>query len=64
MFGDCFVQGFDAEVGMHRVREPPTQNPARGPIHDGDHVEEAVLDRHERDIGAPDLIGAVDLRLP
>jgi len=34
---------------------------ARCPIHDGHRVEEAVIDRHEGDIGAPNLIGTVDL---
>ena len=63
MFGDGLVQGLDAEVGMHRIAEPPAQHLARGPIHDGHQLEEAVLDRHERDIGAPDLIGSVDLHL-
>lgn len=63
VFGDGFVQGIDAEVGVHRVRQPPAPHPARGPIHDGYQIEEAVLDRHERDIGTPDLIGAVDLHL-
>lgn len=45
---------------MHRVAQSPTQHLARGPIHDRDQVQEAVLDWHERDISAPDLIGAVD----
>jgi len=60
---DGLVQRFDAEVGMHRIRQPPTQHLARCPIHDGHRVEEAVIDRHEGDIGAPNLIGTVDLQL-
>ena len=46
---------------MHRIRQPPTQHLVRRPIHNGHRVEEAIIDRHEGDIGAPKLIGAVDL---
>ena len=57
--GDGFIQRIYAEVRMHRVRQPPTQDLARGPIHDRDQIQEPVLHRHEGDIGAPDLVGAV-----
>lgn len=53
MFGDGLVQSLNSDVGVHRVRQSPTLHLARGPIHDGHHVEEAVLDRRDRDIGAP-----------
>ena len=62
--GDGFVQRFDAEVGVHRVAEAPAQDLARGPVHDCHEIQEAVPNRHKSDVGAPDLIGPVDLHLP
>ena len=34
---------------------------ARRPVHDGDQGQEATLNRDVGDIGAPDLIGSIDL---
>ena len=64
MFGDDLIQGIDAKVGMHCTRQRPAQDLARGPIHDRDQVKEAIFDWHEGDVGAPNLIGPVDLHLP
>ena len=64
VFRDGLVQSLDTEVGMHRVRQPPAEHLARGPIHDGKQIQEAVLDRHEGDIRTPDLVGSVDLHFP
>ena len=64
VFGDGVIQSVYAKVGEHRVAQPPTQNLARGTIHDCDQIQEPVLDRHEGNVGAPNLVRAVDLRLP
>ena len=52
-----------AEVRVHRVRQPPAQNLARRPIHDRDQIQELVLDRHNGNVGAPNLIGSINLHL-
>lgn len=41
MAGDRLCEGGNTEVGIHRVRQPPSQHLAAGPVHDGDEVEEA-----------------------
>ena len=56
VFGDDLVQRFGAKVGMHRIRQPPAQHLPAVPVHDGDQIKEAVLDWHESDIGALDLV--------
>ncbi len=63
-FRHGLVQRLDAEVGVHRVTEPPTQDLARLQIHDADKIEEAASHRYEYDVSAPDLVGSVDLHLP
>lgn len=60
VFGCRGVQRCNPEVYMHRIRQPPSQDFARRPIHDDYRVEKAVLDSHRGDIGTPDLVRAVD----
>lgn len=38
---DGLVQCSDAEIGFQRVRYPPSQRLAGGPVHDSDQIEEA-----------------------
>lgn len=53
MFGDGFAQRLGTEVGMHRVGQTPAQHLACCPVHDCHQIQEAVLDRHDGDIGTP-----------
>ena len=59
VFGDGFVQSIDAEVRVHRVTQPPTQDLACGPVHDRHEIQEPVPHRHEGDIGTLDLVRAL-----
>ena len=59
--GQRLVQGANTEPGVHSVRQPSRRDMARGPVHDGDQVPEATLNRDVGDIGAADLIGPVNL---
>ena len=52
-------QRLDAEAGVHRVRQPPSQHVTAGPVHDRDQVQEARRHRDVGDVGAPDLVRAV-----
>ena len=36
----------------------------RCPVHDGDEIEKAALDRDVGDVGTPDMIGPVYLKVP
>ena len=42
MFNHRLAQGFDAEPGVHGVRQPPRQDMARRPVHDRDQIQEAL----------------------
>ena len=59
--GQRRIQSVNTEPGVHGVRQPPRQDMARRPVHDGDQGQEATLNRDVGDIGAPDLIGSIDL---
>ena len=61
VFGQRLSQGLDAEGGIHGVRQPPSENMARRPVHDRHQVQEPALNRDVGDVGAPDLIGTVNL---
>ena len=50
----------NAEVSVHRVRQPPAQHFSRGPVHDRDQIQEPTPHRDERDVRAPDLVRARD----
>ncbi len=64
LLGYGLLQCFDAEVCVHRVAELPAQDLARGPIQDGDQIQEHIRDRHKGDICTPNLNGPVNLHLP
>ena len=51
---DRRVQGFDAEVGLQRVRYPPRQNHPGMPVHDCHQIEEPATHRQIGDVHAPD----------
>src|ERR687898_3660995 len=53
-------QGIDAEVGVQRVRNSPSQHRPRVPVYDGDQVDEALGKRDVGNVTAPDLIDPVD----
>ena len=54
------LQRLNSEIRLHRVGQPPSQNPPGGPVHDGDEREEALAHRDIGDVGAPDLVRPVD----
>ena len=53
-------KGFDAEVGLHGVGQPPGKNLAGGPVRDGHQVKKALGHGNVGPIGTPDLIGPND----
>src|SRR4051812_24404350 len=53
-----FLQGIDAEVGVQRVRNSPSQHRPRVPVHDRHQVDEALGKRDVGNVTAPDLIDA------
>ena len=57
---DGLVQRLDAEVGLQRVGDAPSQNLTGEPVHDGHQIEDPFAHRRVCDVGAPDLIGSVD----
>ena len=62
--GDRLLQRRDAEVGLHRVRQPPGEDPAARPVHDRHEIEEATAHRDVSHIGAPDLVRPLDRHMP
>lgn len=58
--GDRFLQRFDTEVGVHRVREIPGQNLPAGPVHNRHEVEEPSSHRDISHVGTPDLVRLLD----
>lgn len=62
--GDRLLQRGDAEVSIHRIRQPPSQNLAAEPVHDGDQVQEASAHRDVGYVCAPDLVRPVDGQMP
>jgi hypothetical protein len=59
---DCLVQCLKAELGLQRVRYPLGQNLSGKPVHDGDQLQKLLSHQQVGDIGAPDLIGPIDLQ--
>jgi len=49
-----------AEASLHSVGEFPTEHETTEPIHDGDQIQEASRHSDGGNIGAPDLIDAID----
>ena len=62
--GQRLFQCFDAETGIHRVRQPPVHQLPAVPVHDGDQVKEPAPHRNVGDVGTPNLIGAGDNQVP
>jgi len=52
--------GAEAEVCRQRIGEPPGQDLATGPVHDGEEILKASPHGNISDIGRPDVIGATD----
>jgi len=50
----------NTEVSIHRVGEPPSENLAARPVHNGDEVEEAALHRNVGHIRTPHLVRLID----
>ena len=46
------VQGFHAESRVHRVRQPPRQNPPTGPVHHRHQIHMTSTHRQVRDVGS------------
>src|SRR4051794_33520913 len=44
------LQRLNAEVSVHRVRDPPGQHLARGPVHHRNQIQKAVLHQYVREI--------------
>ena len=57
--GERVVQSFQAESGFHGVRDHPTEDFARIPVHHGTQVSVPARHGHIGDIGAPNLIRAL-----
>ena len=57
---DRLIQCFDAEVSLKRVGDTPGQHFAGVPVHYGDEIKEAPPHGQVGDVGAPDLIWAIN----
>ena len=53
-----------AELGVHRVGQPPRQHPPAGPVHDRHQVQEPALHRDVGDVRAPHLIRSLNRKPP
>lgn len=60
---DRFLYRFDTEFRGQRVRQPPCQYPAAGPVHDSKQVHEASLHRDVGDVRRPDVIRLNDFQI-
>src|SRR6056297_502794 len=60
----CLLDSFYAEVGLHRDRYQPCQDPSGEPVHDRGEVDEAPRRRDVGDVHRPDLVGPDDGQLP
>src|SRR6476659_10439114 len=58
------LQRLNAEIRIHRVRDPPRQHLARGPIHYRNQIQKAAPYRYIRDVRTPDLVWPVNHHLP
>ena len=56
----CSVERGQAEAAVHGIGEFPTEHEAAEPIHHRDQVQKTATHRKVRNIGAPDLVGALD----
>ena len=53
VFGDGFLQGFDAKADIQCVGQAPGQHLARRPIHNRDQIEKAAPHGDVSDVTAP-----------
>ncbi len=60
--GQRVLDRFDAEVRLHRDRQPPGQNPPAKPVHDGAEIRIPAIGTYVMSI-APDLVGPGDRQL-
>src|SRR3954471_24444025 len=58
------LQRLNAEVRVHRIRDPPRQHLPRDPVHHRNQVEEAAPHRYIRDVSTPDLVRTLNHQLP
>src|SRR3954467_2108990 len=58
------LQRLNAEIRIHRVRDPPRQHLARGPIHYRNQIQKTAPHRYIRDVRTPDLVWPVNYHLP
>lgn len=59
-----FMKSRQAKVYGHCVRDPPREHFARVPVHDGNQIQEALLEGDLGNVGAPHLVGVIDRQLP
>ncbi len=55
------LERLHAERGVHADRHPVRQHSPAGPVDDGAQIDPAAGHRDVRDVGGPDLVGAIDL---
>ena len=60
MAGQGFLKRLDTEACVQRVRQPPGQDISARPVHGCHQVKEAAAHRDVGDIGAPDMVRALD----
>jgi hypothetical protein len=61
---ESFFQGFDAEVGLQSVGQPPGQHVLAVPIHDDHQVQEAPSHGDVGNVRSPDLVGLGNFYTP
>ena len=54
------LERVDAENAVHRVRQPPRQDMAAGPVHHGDEIKKAIRNRDIGDVSTPRLVRPID----
>ncbi len=58
------LEGLDAEVALHRVREPPREHAPAVPVDYSDQIQKTFFHWDEGNIGRADLPRAVDGKAP
>jgi hypothetical protein len=53
---DRFIRGIDAEIGLQRVRDMPSQNLASVPVHDDDQIQKTAPHWQIGEVCAPKLV--------
>ena len=62
--GDGLLQDSHAELGIQGVGQPPGEHFAAMPVHDRHQEHKAAVHGNVGDIGCPDLLGALDVKIP